>query len=198
MPSGDPGSYRGLTRPPMLHGKLITLVAAMGRNRAIGLDGVLPWHLPRELRHFKEITMGRPIVMGRRTWQSIGRALPGRQNVVVTRDASLRAEGCDIVHSLGEAVARSEGTEVMIIGGGQLYREALPHADRMILTLVDHEPPADTWFPEWDPGEWSEVAVRDERADEKNPFDYRVIELTRTPASDEIPPAPGKPGDPPA
>jgi dihydrofolate reductase len=182
----------------MLHGKLITLVAAMGRNRAIGLDGVLPWHLPRELRHFKEITMGRPIVMGRRTWQSIGRALPGRQNVVVTRDASLRAEGCDIVHSLGEAVARSEGTEVMIIGGGQLYREALPHADRMILTLVDHEPPADTWFPEWDPGEWSEVAVRNERADEKNPFGYRVIELTRTHASDEIPPAPGKPGDPPA
>ena len=198
MPSGDPGAHRGLTGPPMLHRKVITLVAAMGRNRAIGLGGALPWHLPRELRHFKETTMGKPIVMGRRTWQSIGRALPGRQNLVVTRDPSLRAEGCEITHSLGEAVARSEGAEVMIIGGGQLYREALPHADRMILTLVDHEAVADTWFPEWDPGEWSEVTLRTERADEKNPYDYRVIELTRKHASGEKRPGPGTPGDPPA
>jgi len=198
MPPGDPGADRGLIGPPMLHGKRITLVAAMGRNRAIGLDGALPWHLPRELRHFKETTMGKPIVMGRRTWQSIGRALPGRQNLVVTRDTALRAEGCDIAHSLGEAVARSVGAEVMIIGGGQLYREALPHADRMILTLVDQEPAADTWFPAWDPAEWCEVTVRNERADEKNPCDYRVIELTRKPASGEKRPEPGIPGDPPA
>jgi len=182
----------------MLHRKRITLVAAMGRDRAIGLDGALPWHLPRELRHFKETTMGKPIVMGRRTWQSIGRALPGRQNLVVTRDPSLRAEGCEIAHSLGEAVTRSVGPEVMVIGGGQLYREALPHADRMILTLVDHEAVADTWFPEWDPGEWSEVTLRNERADENNPYDYRVIELTRKPVSDEKHPGPGTPGGPPA
>jgi len=175
----------------MLQGRLITLVAAMGRNRAIGLGGALPWHLPNELRHFKEITMGKPIVMGRR-------ALPGRQNLVVTRDASLRAQGCDVVHSLREAVARSVGAEVMIIGGGQLYREALPHADRMILTMVDHEPPADTWFPEWDPVEWSEVGIREERADEKNPYDYRVIELTRKSVSGEKRPGPGTPDDPPA
>jgi len=182
----------------MLHGKRITLIAAMGRNLAIGLDGALPWHLPRELRYFKETTMGKPIVMGRRTWQSIGRALPGRQNLVVTRDAGFRAEGCDIAHSLVEAVARAAGAEVMIIGGGQLYREALPHADRMLLTLVDCEPAADTWFPEWDAGEWSEVEVRNERADEQNRYGYRVIELTRKPAADDTRRAPGKPGGLPA
>jgi dihydrofolate reductase len=182
----------------MLLGKVITIVAAMGRNGAIGTDGALPWHLPRELRHFKETTMGKPIVMGRRTWQSIGRALPGRQNLVITRDPSFRADGCDVVHSLTEAIARSGGTEVMIIGGGQLYREALPYADRMILTRVDCEPAADTWFPDWDAAQWRETEIRSEHADEGNPYDYRVIELTRLPAADERPPAPGRPADPPA
>ena len=175
----------------MLHGKVITIVAAMGRNHAIGFEGRLPWHLPRELRHFKEITMGKPIVMGRRTWESIGRALPGRQNIVITRDRSFRAAGCDLAHSLDAAVVLSAGDEVMIIGGGQLYREALPHADRMILTEVDCAPAADTWFPEGEQGAWHSVSVRQERADEKNPFDYRVIELTRKPAADETCPAPG-------
>ena len=182
----------------MLHGKVITIVAAMGRNRAIGRDGRLPWHLPGELRHFKETTMGRPIVMGRRTWESIGRALPGRQNLVVTGDRLFHAEGCDVAHSLDEAVTRSRGAEVMIIGGGRLYREALPHTDRMILTLVDCAPDADTWFPEWNEGDWRETAVRSEKSDAGNPYDYRVIELTRRRGADEIPPAPGTAGDPPA
>jgi dihydrofolate reductase len=198
VPSGNPGAHRGLTGPFMLLGKSITLIAAMGRNRAIGLQGELPWRLPRELRHFKEATMGKPIVMGRRTWQSIGRALPGRQNVVITRDPAFRAQGCDIAHSLIEAVALAAGPEIMVIGGGQLYREALPHADRMLLTEVDCEPAADTWFPGWNRSEWSEVAVREECADEKNPYDYRVIELTRKPASGDKRPAPGTPAGPPA
>jgi dihydrofolate reductase len=182
----------------MLHGKLLTIVAALGRNRAIGLGGRLPWHLPRELRHFKETTMGKPIVMGRRTWESIGRALPGRQNLVVTGNRLLRAAGCDLAHSLDEAVARSSGTEVMIIGGGQLYAEAFPHVDRMVLTLVDCAPAADTWFPEWDEGAWQEVTVRHERADDKNEYDYRVIELTRRRGVDETRPAPGISDGPPA
>ena len=104
----------------MLAGKRITLIAAMGRNRAIGLEGAMPWHLPRELRHFKETTMGKPIVMGRKTWESIGRVLPGRQNIVVTRNPDYVAEGCDVTGSLEGAVARASGREVMIIGGGQL------------------------------------------------------------------------------
>jgi len=182
----------------MLHGKVITIVAAIGRNRAIGLDGQLPWHLPGELRHFKETTMGKPIVMGRRTWESIGRALPGRQNLVVTGDRLFNAEGCDIAHSLDEAVSRARGAEVMIIGGGHLYREVLPYTDRMILTLVDCAPDADTWFPEWSEDDWRETAVRSEKSDAGNPYDYRVIELTRRRVADEIPPVPGTPADPPA
>ena len=163
----------------MLAAKRITLVAAMARNRAIGLDGAMPWHLPRELRHFKETTMGKPIVMGRKTWESIGRALPGRQNIVVTRNPDFRANGCDVVCSVEDAVAMASGNEVMIIGGGELYAAALPHADRLVLTLVDCEPEADTWFPEWDDGSWFEVSSRDEAPDEQNPHAYRVIELSR-------------------
>lgn len=166
----------------MLNGKRITLVAALARNRAIGRNGELPWHLPRELGHFKETTMGKPIVMGRRTWESIGRALPGRQNIVVTRNGSFEAPGCDVADSLERAVEVARGGEVMVIGGGELYAAALPHADRMILTEVDCEPEADAWFPEWTAGEWETRVLRTERADERNPLDYRVIELTRRPA----------------
>lgn len=179
----------------MLNGKRITLIAALARNRAIGRGGQLPWHLPRELKHFKETTMGKPIVMGRRTWATIGRALPGRQNVVVTRNREFRAEGCDVAASLRRAVEMAQGDEVMIIGGGQLYAEALPHADRMILTLVDCEPDADTWFPPWDADEWRETLLRTEHADERNPLDYRVIELTRRRGRDGTCRAPGTAGD---
>ena len=182
----------------MLGGKMITIVAAMARNRAIGRDGALPWHLPRELRHFKETTLGKAIVMGRRTWESIGRPLPGRQNIVVTRNPDFHADGCTVAGSLDAAVAQASGDEVMIIGGGQLYAEALPVADRMVLTLVDYAPDADTWFPEWSDADWRQVAVRDERADERNPFDYRVIELTRRRAGDGTSRAPGTLAGPPA
>ena len=163
----------------MLQGKKITLVAAMARNRAIGLDGAMPWHLPRELRHFKETTFGKPIVMGRKTWESIGRVLPGRQNIVVTRNPDYQAAGCDVVDSLESAAETAAGDEVMMIGGGQLYAEALPFADRMVLTLVECEPEADTWFPAWNDGEWREVASREEAPDEENPHAYRVVELER-------------------
>lgn len=182
----------------MLQGRSVTIVAAMGRNRAIGLEGKLPWHLPRELKHFKATTMGKPIVMGRVTWESIGRALPGRQNIVVTRDRAFAAAGCVMAHSLEEAIGRAAGREVMVIGGGQLYREALPLADRLILTIVDCEPAADTWFPDWTGLPWRQDAVRAERADDQNPCDYVVIELTRLPAADETARAPGTPGGPPA
>jgi dihydrofolate reductase len=163
----------------VLAGKTITLVAAMARNRGIGMDGELPWHLPGELSHFRQTTMGKPIVMGRKTWQSIGRALPGRQNLVVSRNRAFKAEGCEVAASLEEAVSRAQGLDVMVIGGGQLYAEALPHADRMVLTLVDCEPPADTWFPEWKNDEWEETAERSEEPDELNPYAYRVVELRR-------------------
>lgn len=160
-------------------GRSITLIAAMAANRGIGCKGEMPWHLPRELKHFKEATMGKPIVMGRKTWESIGRALPGRQNIVVSRNPSFEALGCDHAGSFEEAIAMARGDEVMIIGGGELYRRALACADRMVLTEVDCEPQADTWFPDWDRSQWEQVGVRQERADEKNPHAYRVVEWIR-------------------
>ncbi|MDX1379902.1 MAG: dihydrofolate reductase [Xanthomonadales bacterium] len=161
-------------------GRRITLVVAMARNRAIGLDGRMPWHLPGELKHFKATTMGHPIVMGRRTWQAIGRALPGRQNIVVSRDPDFVADGADTATSLDEALAIAEGDEVMIIGGGQLYRQALPLATRMVVTIIDAEPEADTWFPEWRADDWREVSRRRVAADERNDHAFEVTEWVRT------------------
>ena len=159
--------------------KTVTIIAAMARNRTIGLAGAIPWRLPGELRHFKETTMGKPIVMGRKTWESIGRALPGRQNIVVTRNREYCAEGCLVVRSLPRAIERAEGDEIMVIGGGQLYRQALPVANRMVLTLVDCTPAADTWFPEWNENEWSEISRRSQAIDENNELAYEVVELIR-------------------
>lgn len=163
----------------MLHDKRITLVVAMAKNRAIGLDGQMPWHLPRELKHFKETTMGHPILMGRKTHESIGRALPGRQNIVISRDPNYRAEGCDSAVSLEDAVSVANGEEIMVIGGGQIYKAAFAYADRLVLTLVDCSPSADTWFPGWDESEWRVVARREEQADESNAFSYSVLDLIR-------------------
>ena len=165
--------------------KKISIIAAMARNRAIGLDGDLPWHLPGELQHFKQTTMGKPIVMGRTTWESIGRALPGRQNIVVTRRRHYPAAGCLVVNSLEEAIKQAEGLEVMIIGGGQLYQQTLAMAGRMILTLVDCEPDADTWFPEWAADDWQEIGRRTQPVDDNNDFAYDVLELIRKGASNQ-------------
>ena len=181
----------------MFHGKKITIIAAMARNLAIGLNGDMPWHLPGELKHFKETTMGKPIVMGRKTWESIGRPLPGRQNIVVTRNRSYQARGCDLAGSLDQAVQIARGEEVMVIGGGQLYQQALAVSDRMILTRVDCEPEADTWFPEWQSSEWRQVSLRSESADERNPYAYQVIEWVRMDSCDTSP-APGTAAGPPA
>jgi dihydrofolate reductase len=164
--------------------KTVTLIAAMGSNRAIGLDGRMPWHLPAELKHFKQATMGKTIVMGRKTWQAIGRPLPGRQNVVISRNPAYLARGVDLVGSLDEAIEVSQSDEVMIIGGGQLYEQALPLAQRMLLTLIDIEPQADTWFPDWDEDEWLQAAEAHFPADDNNGLSYRIVELKRKPGRD--------------
>ena len=160
--------------------KTLTLIAAMGKNRAIGLDGRMPWHLPAELQHFKKVTMGKAIVMGRKTWQAIGRPLPGRQNIVVSRNPDFSAEGVEVAGSLEDAVERSESDEVMVIGGGQLYALALPLAQRMVLTLIDIEPEADTWFPEWNEKEWSQTSEECFPIDDNNKLAYRIVEFSRT------------------
>jgi dihydrofolate reductase len=151
----------------------------MGRNRAIGLDGRMPWHLPGELQHFKSVTMGKPIVMGRKTWESIGRPLPGRQNIVISRNQDYLAEGAECCTSLQGALEIALGEEVMVIGGGELYRQALPLADRMILTLVDCAPEADTFFPPWEAADWQEISRRDKPVDERNAYACEVLELRR-------------------
>lgn len=156
----------------------------MATNRAIGLDGRMPWHLPGELKHFKEATMGKPMVMGRKTWESIGRALPGRQNIIVTRNQDISADGCDVAASLEQALEIARGDEIMIIGGGQLYQQALPMAYRILLTVVEFEPEADTWFPDWDQSSWQVVHRREVSADEVNPQAYQVQEWVRRPMSD--------------
>ena len=157
----------------------ITLIAAMGRNRAIGFEGRMPWHLPAELQHFKQATMGKAIVMGRKTWQSIGRPLPGRQNIVISRNSGFVAKGADVTDSLETAIELARASEIMVIGGGQLYQLALPLARRMVLTLIEIEPEADTWFPEWDARNWRQTNKRDFPVDDTNGIAYRIIELER-------------------
>ena len=159
--------------------KTITLIAAMGKNRAIGLDGRMPWHLPADLQHFKRVTMGKTIVMGRKTWQSIGRPLPGRQNIVISRNPQFEASGATVTESLASAVDLSNTEEVMVIGGGQLYEVALPLAQRMVLTLIDIEPEADTWFPAWDSGQWRQTQSTLFDADDSDALAYRIVELKR-------------------
>ena len=159
--------------------KTLTLIAAMGKNRAIGLAGRMPWHLPAELQHFKQATMGKTIVMGRKTWQAIGRPLPGRQNIVISRNSDFQADGVEVAASLEDAVRIAVSDEVMVIGGGQLYVLGLPFAQRMILTLIDIEPEADTWFPEWDELEWSQFPEKHFPIDDNNKLAYKIIEFNR-------------------
>lgn len=135
----------------------ITIIAAVARNGVIGLDGGMPWHLPDELAHFKATTMGHPLVMGRTTFESIGRVLPGRRTVVVTRDPEWHHPGVETAHSFAEALALAgPADEVFVAGGAQLYASALPFAHRMVITEVDAEPEGDTFFPAWARADWSQ------------------------------------------
>ena len=159
-----------------------TLVVAMARNRVIGRDNQLPWRLPDEIAYFKRVTMGHPIVMGRRTYESIGKPLPGRKNIVVTHDRGYQAPGCTVVGSLGEAwQAAGNAHEACVIGGTSLFRESLPIADRIHLTVVEADVPGDTYFPEFDRGEWHETEVMRHAADVRHAYPFRILLLERTP-----------------
>lgn len=144
-------------------GKRVVVVAAYADNRVIGRDGEIPWHIPEDFAHFKAVTLGHTLVMGRATWDSIGRPLPGRRTVVVTRDrtwsAGEHADQVDVAHSLDEALALAAGHDgdVVIAGGSQVYAEALPRATHLVLTEVHQSPAGDTFFPDLDPADWVEV-----------------------------------------
>lgn len=157
----------------------ISLIVAMAGNRVIGREQALPWHLPVDLAHFKTVTMGKPILMGRKTWESIGRALPGRLNLVLTRDPGYHAEGATVVTSVDAAIEACVGApELMVIGGAGVYSEILPAANRIYLTEVEADIEGDTWFPELDETKWTEVSRERHPADEKNAHDlsFRVLE----------------------
>ena len=137
----------------------VTLIAALGRNRVIGRDGEMPWHLPEDLKHFKHTTMGHPMVMGRKTFESIGRVLPGRRTIVITRQPGWSHADVEAAHSLPEALSLAgPANEVYVVGGGEVYAEALPFAQRLVLTEVHDSPEGDTWFPEWSPEKWRETS----------------------------------------
>jgi len=164
----------------------IVLVAAMGRNRVIGADGGMPWYLPADLKHFKAVTLGHPVVMGRRTFEAIARPLPGRRNIVVSRTLASPPEGCELARSLGAAMELSGNSASMVIGGGELYRQALPIASRMELTLIDVAPDGDTFFPAWSKANWNVTGMHVRAADSANP--YRLVFCSLTRASADLDP----------
>ncbi|MDP2785858.1 MAG: dihydrofolate reductase [Sulfurimicrobium sp.] len=158
----------------------LSIIAAMAQNRVIGIDNTLPWRLPADLAHFKALTMGHHMIMGRKTYESLGKPLPGRTSVIVTRDKAFSAPGCVVVHSLDKAVAACEGdAEAFFIGGADLYRQALDIAQRLYLTEVKTAVEGDAWFPEFDRIVWNEVTRTRCLADEKNPYDYDFVVFER-------------------
>lgn len=162
---------------------MIALVVAMAENGVIGNANRLPWHLPADLKHFKAVTMGKPILMGRKTYESIGRPLPGRRNLVLTRNADFSAPGVETVRTLDEAIERTAAAaELMIIGGAELYRLALPRAQRIHLTRVHAPIAGDTRFPPCDWSEWREAGRGQHAADEQNVYAMTFLTLERAPS----------------
>ncbi len=155
----------------------------MARNRVIGADGRIPWHLPEELKRFKRLTLGHHIIMGRKTWESIGRPLPGRTSVIVTRQRGYRAPGAKVVHSLDEAIAAcGSDDEIFVIGGAELYSQSLSRAGRLYLTTVDAEVAGDTLMPDIAAGEWREVSAAAFAADERHRHAFRCVTYERSEA----------------
>lgn len=158
----------------------LSMIAAMDRNRLIGRGNALPWHLPADLAHFKQSTLGKPILMGRATHQSIGRPLPGRRNLVLSRQAGFQAAGCEVFETAERALEAVAGAqELVVIGGAELYREMLPVAQRLYLSLIDAEFEGDTWFPDWRADPWTPIQEQYRSADAANPWPIRFVTLER-------------------
>lgn len=160
----------------------LSMIVAAAQNRVIGRENALPWYLPNDLKYFKQTTLGKPIIMGRKTYESIGKPLPGRTNIVITRQEGYQPEGVKVVHSVEEARDLAENvclidgqTEAMIMGGAEIYTLALPHADRLYLTEVHADVEGDAYFPEYDKSEWQEVSRENFSAEGANPYDYSFV-----------------------
>lgn len=159
----------------------IAVIVAMASNRAIGLNGQMPWHLSEDLKRFKRLTLGSPIIMGRKTFESIGRPLPGRTNIIISRNPDYQAEGCLVFGSLQTALSHADALseQAFVIGGAGLYASALPLADELFLTEIHQAFMGDTFFPAWDEGQWREAAREDISDDPQVPFRYSFIKLVR-------------------
>ena len=181
---GTAGAGRSGILAPMKKTLPLSLIAALGENRVIGVDNSMPWHLPADFKYFKATTLGKPIIMGRKTWDSLGRPLPGRLNLVVSRQTGLQLEGAEVFPSLEDAEARAQAwaleqgvSEVMLIGGAQLYTQGLADADRLYLTRVGLSPEGDAWFPEFDQSQWTLVSNEPHAAEDGKPaFSFEVWE----------------------
>lgn len=159
---------------------LVSLVVAAAQNNVIGRGNDLPWHLPDDLKRFKAVTLGKPIIMGRKTYASIGRPLPGRTNIVISRQTQFAAEGCTTVTSLEEALAAAGDTsEAMVIGGAEIFRQALPRADQLYLTRVHADVPGDTFFPDLVLDDWIELGSEYHPADDRHAFAFTFLRLRR-------------------
>ncbi|MEP5765738.1 MAG: type 3 dihydrofolate reductase [Halieaceae bacterium] len=164
----------------------LALIVAVAENGVVGRDNSMPWHLPEDLKYFKRTTLGKPVLMGRKTWESIGRPLPGRSNIVITRQAQYQAEGAQVVAdlqsalALAESVAAADGSEeLMVIGGAEIYRAALPLAQRLYITEVHAEVTGDVFFPDWDRRQWRELARERHSAASEGDFDYSFVVYER-------------------
>ncbi len=158
----------------------ISIIVAMAKNRTIGINNTLPWRCPEDLKHFKSLTMGHHMIMGRKTFDSIGKALPGRSTVVVTRNPELKIEGCIIAHSLQQAIAACNGdNEIFVVGGAELYAQALPLADTLYLTEIQQEVKGDAHFPEFNNKEWQEEARDSHHQLQPQPLDFHFVTYRR-------------------
>ena len=164
----------------------LSMMVAKASNNVIGRDNKLPWYLPNDLKYFKQVTFGKPVIMGRKTWESLKGPLPGRTNIVITRQADYVAEGAKVVTTLDEAVEMAENVafiegqeETVIMGGAEIYQLALPKADRLYLTEVHAEVDGDTFFPDYDATEWNEIGREDFAAEGPNPYDYSFVVYER-------------------
>lgn len=158
----------------------LTLIAAMAQNRVIGRAGDLPWHLPDDLKHFKKLTRGHHVIMGRKTYESMEKPLPGRTNIVVTRSENYRAPGCMVSQSLRHAIQKAENdSQPFIIGGGDIYQQALPYADRIELTLIHTEVKGDTFFPDFSEKDWALVHQEHHPADERHAYAFDFLRYDR-------------------
>lgn len=164
---------------------LISMIAAMAKGRVIGQDNKMPWHLPADLQHFKRLTLGKPVLMGRKTFESIGRPLPGRENLVISRQRPLDAKGATWFNSIDQAINSIMQPELMIIGGADIYRQCLPLAHKLYLTEIDVDVEGDTWFPDYlTAAKWQLLDEICHDADEKNPYDFKFLTLERLPTND--------------